>query len=248
MNSSPFDRSTFQAFGLDERAARIYLAALELGQALQLPLAKKAGIKRTTLRELLPSLLERGILQEVVRGKRKYLVARDPRELIAQQEQQLAGAQQALPALLAVQNSLAVKPQVRFYEGIEGVKQVFAETLRIGQPIYSFVNVAQIHPELERWLVAEYVPAREARGLHNSVIVNATANVDTLIPDNAYRHNLKVSDTEYPFAMEIDVFGDCVSLNHFRTGDQPSATLIQSQSAAETLRSLHRLIWDTKAR
>ena len=63
--------------GLTEAETAIYLAALELGKALPKHLAEKAKVKRPTLYQLLPSLLEKGLLSETVVGKRRYLVAED---------------------------------------------------------------------------------------------------------------------------------------------------------------------------
>src|SRR5207302_1790316 len=96
---------------------------------LQLPLSKKAKVKRTTLVEILPSLLQRGILQQRIKGKRKYLIARDPRELIQELEEKTNKAQEALPQLMALQYILKDRPEVRFYEGIEGLKQIYQLTL-----------------------------------------------------------------------------------------------------------------------
>lgn len=235
--------TTLGTLGLSPREADIYLAALESGPSLQLPLAAKAGIKRTSMRELLPDLLARGILQEVVSGKRKYLAATDPRELVNALQEKARLASQSLPLLLALQTEKHDKPLVRFYEGIEGVKRVFEQTIKVGLPIYSFANVASLQPELEEWLVKWYVPQRHAHKLMNYVLVSKTPEAEALIPDDAFRKNKFVDEDKFPFKMEIDVFGDFVSFVHFSKFDPPSATLIQSQSAATTLRSLHRLLW-----
>lgn len=243
MNTSPFDLSILQAFGLSERERAIYLAALEFGESLQVPLANKVGMKRTSLRELLPNLLYRGILQEVVRGKRRYILARDPRELVAELERRTQEARNALPSLMALQNNLREKPKVRFFEGVEGVKHVYEETLRVAQPLYSFVEVSTIHPEIEDWLVRYYVPRRNAKQIKNYVLVNEWAGVEELIPTGPFRLNRIVPSKEFPFRMEILIFGDYVAFVHFRKTESPSATLIQSQAAATTLRSAHQYIW-----
>lgn len=231
------------ALGFTEREAAIYLAALELGKSQQNELATKAGLQRTSLRELLPRLIERGILQEAPYGKRTLLIARDPRELAAELDEKTRAVQAALPLLLALQNDVANKPEVRFFNGIEGVKQVFNETIRVGLPIYTFVNVVDVNPELVKWLLHHYVPARHKNQITNYVLVNESPIVANLIPNNRYRKNKIVPSAEFPFKMEIDVFGDYVSLVHFSKTDEPSATLIRSPSAATTLRSMHTFMW-----
>lgn len=243
MNTSSELGSVLAPLGLTEREAAVYLAALELGKSQQNELAAKAGLQRTSLRELLPRLIERGILQETPHGKRTLLLARDPRELAAELDEKTRAVQAALPLLLALQNDTTNKPEVRFFEGIEGVKQVFNETIRVGRPIYTFVDVSDLHPELEKWLVHHYVPARHQHQITNYVLVSESPIVATLIPNDRYRKNKIVPSAEFPFKMEIDVFGDYVSLVHFSKTDEPSATLIRSHSAATTLRSMHTFMW-----
>lgn len=244
MNTSTNLASVLATLGLDERAAAIYVAALELGESQQNQLAERAGLKRTTLRELLPGLLERGILQERVHGKRRRLLGRPPEVLVSDLEERAEAARQSLPLLLALENNRANKPEVRFFEGIEGVKQVFGETIRLGLPIYTFVDVSDLNPELERWLVNHYVPARHKNQITNYVLVSESPIVQQLIPSDRYRKNKIVPKEDFPFQMEIDVFGDYVSLVHFSRTDEPSATLIKSHSAATTLRSMHKFMWD----
>jgi len=244
MNTSPEIRTTLESLGLSKREVDVYLASLEAGPSLQLPLAQKAGIKRTSMREFLPDMLQRGILQEVVLGKRKYLAATDPRQLVEDLQAKAKRATDALPLLLALQSDPKDKPQVRFYDGVEGVKRVYEETLKVGLPLYSFVNVAAIHQELEDWLVKTYVPRRQTKNIQNYVLVSDTPGASQLIPDDAWRHNKYVNQEKFPFKMEVLIFGDFVAFIHFSKFDEPSATLLQSQSAAVTLRSIHQLAWD----
>ena len=244
MNTSPEIITTLRSLGLSDREVTIYLASLEAGPSLQLPLAQKAGIKRTSMRELLPDMLHRGILQEVVFGRRKYLAATDPRQLVEDLQVKAQRAVEALPLLLALQTDPKDKPQVRFYDGVEGIKRVYEETLRVGLPFYSFVNVAAIHPELEEWLVNWYVPRRHEKNIENYVLVSDTPGARELIPDDPWRHNRFVDSEKFPFKMEVLIFGDFVAFVHFSKFDEPSATLVQSQSAAVTLRSAHQLVWE----
>ncbi len=243
MNTSPEITTSLRSLGLSEREVAIYLAALQSGPSLQLPLAQKAGIKRTSMREFLPDMLARGILQEVVLGKRKYLAATDPRQLVEGLQEKAKKAAESLPLLLALQSDPKDKPQVRFYDGIEGVKRVYEETLKVGLPMYSFANVAAIHPQLEEWLVKSYVPRRHSNNVQNYVLVSDTPGARELIPDDPWRYNKFVNQEKFPFKMEVLVFGDFVAFVHFSKFDEPSATLIQSQSAAVTLRSVHQLAW-----
>ncbi len=230
------------ALGMSSREQSIYLSALEMGEALQMPLAQKARVKRTTLRELLPGLLDRGILVQKVVGKRKLLLARDPRELLAELEEKTKKAQEALPQLIALQNIMTDKPEVRFYEGIEGLKQIYQLTLDVGLTMYCFVNAEYMYPELKKWLADYYIPEKLRRKIW---IYNIMTEGETklLMPEHGYRENKYIPKNQYPFETEIVTFGDYITFHNFRQDEQPSAILIKSKAAAQTLFSIHKLLW-----
>jgi len=235
---------TLTLFGLSPKEQTIYIANLELGPTLQVDLAQKAKMKRTTLREFLPGLLNRGTLQQKVVGKRKMLVARDPRDLIAEIDDKAKKAHDALPLLLAMQNSLSTKPEVRFFEGVEGVKQVYELTLSTGLTVYSFINSELIHPEIQKWVLEHFQQKKLERQFWAYNIVTASENVDLIMPEHGWRKNKLISKEQYPFEMEIFTFGDYVAFIHFRQTEEPSAILIKSQAAADTFLSIHKLIWN----
>lgn len=229
-------------FGLSEREKCIYLAALELGTALQVPLAQKAKVKRTTLREMLPDLLSRGIVQHVVRGKRKYIVARDPRELTSDLAERAERTKEFLPLLLAFQNTSPEKPEVRYFDGIEGIKFVYDEILKPGEPTYSFLNIDNIHPDMVPWLVHDYVPRRMAKKITTYTILNSSEKKNEILPDLPYRHNCIVPAERFPFKMDIEVGGPYVAFIHYQKDHAPNAILIRSEAAATTLRSMYKMI------
>ena len=83
--------------GLSEAESAIYLAALELGECLPAHLAEKAGIKRPLLYKLLPDLFKKDLLLETYKGKRRYLVAEDPAEIIEKKQTELKLLEEKIP-------------------------------------------------------------------------------------------------------------------------------------------------------
>jgi sugar-specific transcriptional regulator TrmB len=245
MKPSPLIDIALAPFNLSAKERDVYLAALELGESLQLTLAKQARLKRTTLREHLPDMVARGILVEVVRGKRRLVSARHPAELIDEAERRLNSAREQLPLLTALKNDLPSKPQVYFYEGTEGVKQVYKRTLNEGDTLYSFVDVSDMDPELARYALKEYVPERETRQIIAKNIISDSAVREDIIPDTLYRQNKLMPANSFPFTMEVAAFGGWVMLNHLRRGAIPSSILIRSDSLADTIRAIHNALWST---
>jgi sugar-specific transcriptional regulator TrmB len=71
-----------EKFGFLPQQARLYLAGIQLGKSLMMPLAKKAGTKRTTAIYSMQELLRRGFFRKVKIGKRDGYEASSPEYLI----------------------------------------------------------------------------------------------------------------------------------------------------------------------
>src|SRR3989339_1834872 len=122
--------------GLEPKEAKIYLAVLELGKATITDVAKKSKVKRTTIYEYLDNLVEMGLVGKTVKGKRIFYIAEDPKKLIYILENKKKKVALALPALQEIFSASFSRPKVRFYEGIEGMRNIYNEMTKTSQIIY----------------------------------------------------------------------------------------------------------------
>mgnify|MGYP003394667236 CR=1 FL=1 len=124
------DTNTLLSMGFDEKAARIYLAALSVGTASVQTLAQKADLKRPTAYVHIQQLLKEGLLEKVPLGKKEYYYPVNPELLATRAQQQLQAVQMAMPELRAMQNIEQGRPGVRVLVGRKGLEQIYDE---IGQ-------------------------------------------------------------------------------------------------------------------
>jgi len=61
---------SLEKLGLNGKKADVYLAALELGKARVIEIAKKAGVKRTTCYDILLDLERQGLIYETAKKKK----------------------------------------------------------------------------------------------------------------------------------------------------------------------------------
>ena len=69
-------------FGLSEKEARVYLAALELGQASVQDIAKKSAVNRATTYLMIESLEKRGLMYKLIKNKKKLFAADTPERFL----------------------------------------------------------------------------------------------------------------------------------------------------------------------
>ncbi len=237
---------SLHSLGLDSRESATYLAALELGETLILPLARHARLKRASLYEILPKLHSLGLIGYGQKGKRRTIVAQDPSKLIYIQEQKLQDIKSVLPQLVSRFNAQEAKPKVFSYEGIEGIKQVYEDTLVEEFPILSFLQAEEINPEIKAYLLKSYVPRRVKRGIRVKNIVSGKPEKvgDTLPDTGTYRENRYVDHSLFPANIEVMIYSNKVAFITYKTGSQPMGVIIENKDVAETMRSLHKMAWE----
>src|SRR5262245_53631512 len=114
-----------ESLGLPIMQARVYLAALELGQATIQTLSLKSGINRSTIYTFIDDLKASGHLFETRQGKRKFYNAANPEHIVETAQSRMKSLEKLLPELQAINNKSTKKARVRYYEGMQGIKEVY---------------------------------------------------------------------------------------------------------------------------
>lgn len=135
-SASPAIYALLKRAGLSAKEADVYLAALSLKSARASSIAQSAGHSRSHTYLLLTSLIEKGLLSEVEKGKVMHFVAEPPERLVRYAKNQEQGfketamlLQEAVPMLRSMEGPLTEEPQVTKFHGIEGMKQMYGDLL-----------------------------------------------------------------------------------------------------------------------
>ncbi len=125
----------FQTLDLDGKSAEFYLNCLINGKTTINQISKNIGVARSTCYLIMERLKSLGLILETPFGKKRSLIAESPDKIIAllekRKEESLKAfelAKNVLPEI-GVYSSVDVNTKVRFYEGLESVKQIYMETL-----------------------------------------------------------------------------------------------------------------------
>lgn len=239
---------TLMNLGLSETESRTYITALELGESLHANLAKKAGIKRPTLYyDILPNLINHGLITESIKGKRKYLVAQDIQPFLDSKQQELKRAQHLVPELRALLATASTKPKLLFYEGVEGIKKVYFDHLVEKQPILELVGIEDIHPKLQKYIRNYYIIERSKRHIPLKMLISgpSVAGIFKVKTDEYELREVKTIDGKvFPVPLGCDIYGDNVSFTLHRKDSDPVGLIIRSKEVATTMRSVFNFIWE----
>lgn len=233
-----------QNFGLDEKEAKTYLAVLELGEGNIGRIVKKSGIKRTTLYDVIESLKKKGLLSMVRRDKRTVYLAEDPRVLEEGLEEKRQKFKKMLPELLSIANFLDNKPKIRYFEGNEGIKEVYKDALNFSdQEMLAWVSEEAWDFEDKDFLFNYYIPRRVAKKIW----------VRAIAPDLPRMHEYKAADMkslrrtrlipadQFPIKVEIDLYGrNRIAVMSFA---EKMGMIIESEKMYTTLKSIFEMNW-----
>lgn len=236
--------NNLQDLGLSDKEAKLYLAVLELGEANIQQIAQKSGIKRTTVYDVINSLKEKRLLTEITKGKKAFFSAEDPRKIESQLDEKKETLKKILPELLSITNLLDKKPTIKFYEGNEGIKEVYRDTLNYpDQELVAWVTQEAVIGFDVEWLDKYYLAKRLAKKIWVRAIAPDVPEMQQYkgLDEKSLRRTKLVSAEEFPFEVEINLYGkNRIAVMSFA---EKIGLIIESPKLYRTLKSIFELNW-----
>lgn len=230
-----------QNLGLNEKEAKVYLACLELGSATVQEVSDKAGVKRTSVYNFLEDMKARGFITEVKHGKRILLNAEDPHALLKKADDQKKQLEEMLPEFMSIYNLPGEKPTVKFYQGVQGLKRIYEDTLTEDSPIHLISDYEQMFKAIDPEWMWSYAKERTKKGIKAFSIAQTGVNGKEV----RLRDKVQMRETRFvqsvQFETEINIYGDKVAMLSFR---RPYfGVIIENRAIAQTMLSMWRIIW-----
>lgn len=230
--------------GLDEKEASIYLASLELGPCSIQDIAKKSGIKRSTIYGIISDMKTRGLFSETVRGKKRLFIASNPETLNSLIERQKLLLEKILPDLKGISNVELGKPKIRFYETREEIRTAYTDTISTGAPeIFSITSSESGVNFLGQEWIDDYIRKRIERGIRIRAIIDdspisrsiASADKDSL-------RQTKVLSSNRHFVTDIEIYNNKVLIASFEK--EQWAVVIESETINAMMKMVFAIMWE----
>lgn len=246
-----------EKLGLQENEAKVYLALLERGRGTVTEISQSAQLNRTTGYDVLERLALYGLVSRAGSGTKKKMYAAEPPQRLkqylenkkSQAEQRLARADDTLSDLLGLYKKES-KPIIKFFDGQEGIKNIYWHTLESKTTIYSILDLSVYLPDYDQF-GKDYINERSKRKIkEKALVLKNQAGIDYY--NKVYKDNkLFQKFTEYrwlnkqfPFipAAEVNIYDDVVMGVLVKPGEN-AAFEIQNPSFANSLKILFELAW-----
>ena len=241
-------QSSLEYAGMKPKEAKIYLALLELGEASVVQIAKSAGIKRTTVYNILPDFINRGIVSTTLKKKRKVYFVEDPRSLKNDIKEKGNVIDRLMPELLAIQNVIPSKPRITFYEGLGGMKELYQDTLdnsKEGETILSYTGLSDFSDLMPKEYADYYIGERAKRKIRLRVIASNSPTAqswkNTAVQD--LRDIRIVESPNFRFNADMEIYANKVALISYR--ENFLGVIIESKEINQMQRAAFELMWNS---
>lgn len=237
------------ATGLNETDTKIYVKLLEKKFWKPSELANSVNENRTTVYKVLNKLIENKLVTKDESGKTLKYSASNPTRLLEisnekkrEQENSANLLNTSVQMLLSEYVKNNEQPGVRYFQGIEGIEQIFADQVKDKQPIYfqlssqaiDYYGFDKMH-DLRMMAVNAGIPR------YSIVADNHKATKNYIETDKQYlltRTWLKKED--YTAPMEWGVYGNKLYILTF--GKDAMGLIINSEAVAEGFMQVFNLL------
>lgn len=228
--------------GFEPKEARIYLALLKLGQGTVLAISRRSKVNRASIYYIISQMEKQGLVTRFEKRGTDYFAPVDPDLLLARKKKKLREFEAAIPELKSLINESGQRPRVRFFEGIEGVKALYADTLTAKTEMLNYANSRQIRdywPEYD----ADYVSQRVRRGIFLRGIAPDDEYGKRVHSDdkNCLRKIRLVDPRRLNFQNEIKIYDNKIAMVSF--GKDIYGIIIESRPLTDTQRAIFEMAW-----
>lgn len=232
--------------GLSIKQINVYLALLELGSQPASIIAKKVNLPKSTVLFICENLKELGYLQKSQQGKTQIYYA-EPEFLEKAVNQDISNKKQALekamPLLKEFKSPFTQKPQLSFFEGVQGCKKAYLQLLDSKTEILEF----GVHTDLEEKFGKKFMDNFIQKRIKANIELKGIVNLDDSHQNLAKSNKIHLREIQFlnsdkgVLYSSICIFDKKVLLLNLH-GDA-FAILIESEQVYKTLKTIFKASW-----
>ncbi|QQR54534.1 hypothetical protein IPG41_05065 [Candidatus Peregrinibacteria bacterium] len=238
-------RGQLEKLGFNPKEVEVYLALLEFGTQPASVIAKKTKIPRPTVLFLFENLLKKAYIRKTQRSRTQYFYA-DPADLQTAKTLELEKAkgalEEAIPLLKEFKNPFTSQPKVTFFEGLDGCRRAYSLLLESTTEVLEFAPHDDLRKMGDDFMEAFMTERARRKILIKPICPRNKTHIHYKKLDKKHHRKIKMFDPKKgTIYSSITVFEDKVLLLNLY--QDAFAILIQNKQVAETLKTLHNMIW-----
>jgi HTH-type transcriptional regulator, sugar sensing transcriptional regulator len=238
-------RRIVESVGLDAEEAKLYIAGLRLGSAPASLYARRTQLNRITAYNRLERLVRFGHCTSMKTKNGTFYTPVDPEHLALAARNNAEALERALPELRSLRGASHRAPHVRYFEGVDGMRRVYEDTLTAEKELLNFANSAIVRTHWQTY-DEEYVAERVKKKIYlRGIAPNDEEGRRVHGEDKKnFREIRLISAEEFDFDNEINIYDDKVAIVSFGgEGNDLFGVIIESKEVADTQRQIFEMAW-----
>jgi sugar-specific transcriptional regulator TrmB len=223
--------------GLSDGEIEVYLALLKLGSSPVSKIKEESALHRTTIYDFVEKLLNKGLINYVVRNNVKYYNATNPEKIVEFLQEKLEHVNTVLPQLQKMTALHKEEMKIEVYKGKEGLKTVMLGYLRLKEDIVGMGIDDGLFKEALPHFIEKYQKLMEENDIHERILTKMNAD-----------YLFSTTNTEYKF-LPADYFSPTSTLISGNRVQivlwEPSLTtiMIENKKLAEVYKKHFEMLW-----
>jgi sugar-specific transcriptional regulator TrmB len=238
------DNKLFEELGFTDNERKIYLTLLNLGKSTAGPIVKKSGLHRGTTYAILERLIERGLVNYIIKSNRKHFQCANPNKLLEELKEKERKLKKVMPKLLLAKSLAKEGQKTEIFEGKKGIKTIFYQILKTidkNNRYVCFGAPMRAHEMLGEGFFSDFHKQRIAKKVNFKIIHNEDAREIGKLGENLKYTKIKYLPKEYLTPTSIEVYGDNVAILLWEK--KPTGILIKSKGVAKSFLSYFEMLW-----
>lgn len=232
--------------GLSDHESRVYLASLAIGSSTVLKIARAAGLKRTTVYYVIDALERQGLMNVEVRGFKQLYAAESPEKLARLVDRRRDEFQKLLPEFSAVYNLKGGESMIKYYQGLEAVKNVYESMLRDVRPHedYLVISDTQRWTNLDPKYFLDFRKRRSKLNINRKLLLQDTSTAREYQKFQAnYGETIKLMPKETKLVTNLMVIPRRVVIHQLTPPIM--AIVIENKSVIQMHQQLFEILWES---
>lgn len=230
--------------GFSPKEASVYLANYTLGESTVARISQKSGVKRPTTYIELENLVRRGLVSQSRKKNVRYYTAQSPKLILTLLEESKSELESNMKNLIALGAAVDKKPSVTYFEGKEGLKEVYRDTLSIpNEEIQSWFS-GSTSVGKDSFQEKFYIPERLKKNIWIRAILPDSAELKPYADRNSQQLRISkaVSEENYNMDNEIILYGK--NKTAILNASDEIAIIIDSLKIHDSFKQIFETMWE----
>lgn len=243
-------QTLIELFGLNQKDADVYLNLLEHGASVASTISHRTQIERTSVYSALKRLTKQGLVSYHFENEVQHFTAIEPTALKRLTDNEIKKAQEKseelselIPQLAHLINRKSSSPTIQFFEGVEGVINLYETMLSTSQNHCAFLTVENLPPAIKPYLTQTYIQNKLKKGVKSRVLVSQSKRAKRYKElDQSGNRTSKLVPKEFlPFETEIIIGEKDLAIIDIK--DRFLGVYIKSKAIRNTVQALFETLW-----